>query len=244
MPAGVEVFDDTNSLAQAAADYLATSASDAMRRRGRFTVALSGGSTPKRLFSLLARPDRHARVPWHATHVFWSDERCVPPEHPDSNFLMAKRLLLDHVPVARGNIHRMRGELDATRAAQEYERELVGVVGKDGAVDLVLLGMGPDGHTASLFPDTAALDEMKRLVVANYVARLSSWRITLTYPALNAARAIVFLVAGHDKAEMVARAMAPPGVPVGRRPPAGRVQPAAGTPLWLLDRAAARMTVP
>jgi 6-phosphogluconolactonase len=237
----VRVAPDAAALVRRAAEEVASRAEAAAAARGRFTVALSGGSTPRGLYALLAdagAPFR-ARVPWGATHVFFGDERCVPPDHPDSNYGMARAALLARVPLDPAKVHRMRGELaDPGLAALEYEAELDEAFalheGERPRLDVVLLGMGPDGHTASLFPDTAALEERAHLVTANWVPRLAAHRITMTFPALNAARAVLFLVAGADKAERVADVLER-----GAALPAARVRPERGELVWLLDAAAA-----
>lgn len=225
--------------AVAAAEVLAR-AGEAVAARGAFALALSGGSTPRALYALLA--DRHgpfaARIPWERTQVFFGDERHVPPDHPDSNFRMVREALLAHVPVPAENVHRIRGELpDADGAAAAYERELRAALGEPPALDLVLLGLGEDGHTASLFPGSPALRERERWVVAPWVARLGTRRITLTLPALETARQVLFLVTGAAKSAALRRALREPA---GAEPvPASRVRPRGGRLLWLADRAAA-----
>lgn len=201
----------------------------------RVTIALSGGSTPVRMHELLAGIDG---IDWSQVHVFWGDERTVPPDHDESNFRMARETLLDRVEIPSQNIHRMRGEIDPEQAANEYEQELREVFGTGRTevprFDIVVLGMGADGHTASLFPGTSALTERDRLAVANEVPQLDTVRITLTFPVLNAARQVLFLVAGADKADPARQAI----VQDGDVPPAGFVHPEPGQLLWLLDAAA------
>ena len=235
---------DAAALAEAAAERLAGVAEEAVARAGRFTVALAGGATPKGLYALLATEPYRARVPWGQAEIFWGDERWVPPEHPESNYRMAAEALLRHVPIRPGQIHRMRGEdPDPGRAAAEYEallRETFGVApGVPPRLDLVLLGLGADGHTASLFPGSPALRETERLAVAVFVERLGARRLTLTLPVLNEAAAILFLVAGGDKAEALRAALeaAPGAEPL----PAQLVRPREGTVTWLVDPAAARL---
>jgi len=176
---------------------LETSANDAIAARGAFNLALSGGNTPKPVFEAFAKRD----IDWDKVVITFGDERCVPPDDEQSNYLMARRTLLDAIPIPAANVLRMKGEIDPTEAAREYEAELRARAG--GGVfrhDLILLGMGPDGHTASLFPGTPALAERERLVVENYVPKMSMWRITFTYPLIDAARHVCFLVnsAGKD----------------------------------------------
>jgi 6-phosphogluconolactonase len=195
----------------------------AQAARGRFTLALSGGSSPRPLFALLATPEYRAHVPWERTHVFFADERPVPPDHAESNFRQARELLLTHVPLPPGQVHRLRGEAEnLSAAAKEYEWELAAVCafapgGRVPCLDVVLLGIGDDGHTASLFPETAALREEERWVMANWVPRLGVHRLTLTYPALEAARRLLFVVTGAEKAEVVRRVLAgEPTLPASR----------------------------
>jgi 6-phosphogluconolactonase len=205
-----------------------------------FAVALSGGSTPRSLFSLLAGPERAQHIGWSKVHVFWGDERTVPPDDPDSNYRMAREALLDRVALPSSNVHRIPAELEPTRAAEEYAHTLRDFfTRRTGAArfDLILLGMGADGHTASLFPGTAALDEHERWVVANYVEKLDTWRITLTLPVLNGAEHVAFLVAGAGKAETLKRVLQGPRQP--RELPSQLIHPAQGTLVWLLDHAAA-----
>jgi 6-phosphogluconolactonase len=241
-PARVLVAPDVAGLMRLAADALVERAESAVRDRGRFAVALSGGTTPRRLYALLADPAApwRARFPWGATEVFFGDERHVPPDHPDSNYGMARAALLSRVPIPPERVHRVLAEeTEAADAARDYERELRRVLGTPAPevprLDVALQGMGPDGHTASLFPGSAALDERERLVVAPLVERLGVHRITVTFPLLDAARAVLFLVAGADKAERVAEVLEGAGDTL----PAGRVRPRPGELVWLLDAGAA-----
>ena len=238
------VTPDPPSLAEAAAEKFTRVAEEAVARDGRFTVALAGGSTPRRLYSALARESHRSRIPWNATHVFWGDERCVPSEHPESNYRMASETLLRHVPVPPGQIHRMRGEdPDPDRAAGDYERLLrMSFPREPGALprfDLILLGMGADGHTVSLFPGSPALRESTRLVVAPYVERLRAYRLTLTLPVLNGARAVLFLVSGEDKARMLKTVLEAAGR--SHEIPSQMIWPSRGTVSWLVDSAAASL---
>jgi 6-phosphogluconolactonase len=235
---------DRAALARAAAEEVARSAEEAVRDRGAFTIALAGASTPRPLYALLADPAEpfRARVPWDRTHAFFGDDRHVPPDHPESNFRQANETLLSRVPIA--TVHRMRGELpDAPEAAASYEAELRAFFGLGpGAppprLDVVLLGIGDDGHTASLFPGSPALEERHRWVVAPYVVKLRSHRITLTLPVLCRARMLLFLVSGAEKADALARVLAPP--PGTELLPAARVaSEAQGAVRWIVDEAAA-----
>lgn len=239
-------------IAPGAAELMALAAEEVTRRaraavaeRGRVSLALSGGSTPRKLHLLLSDPAQpyRARLPWEHVHVFFGDERHVLPDDPESNYGMARATLLSRVPIPPGNVHRVRAEeTDPAEAAQDYERELRRVLGvAQGEVprlDLVLLGLGGDGHTASLFPGNPAMAERGRLVVAPWVERLKVHRITVTYPVLEAARAVIFLVTGADKAARVAQAVrGDPAAPDAL--PATRVRPSSGELLWLLDAPAA-----
>jgi 6-phosphogluconolactonase len=225
----------------AAAEEVIHAASEAVAARGKFTIALSGGSTPKSLFTLLATNARNS-LSWDRILFFWSDERHVPPDSPESNYRMAHEALLSKVPVPAGNIFRVPAEdPDAAAAALAYEKTIRNAfaVGNDAipVFDLILLGMGPDGHTASLFPETAALSEKSRLVVANWVEKLNSNRITFTLPLLNAARSVTFLVSGTDKAPALHEVLE--GNSSGLQYPAKLVRPSNGKLIWFVDRAAA-----
>ncbi len=231
----VEIYESPQELAAAAALTFVEGAASAIAERGRFAIALAGGSTPKATYEALAR-DHAADVDWPNVHAFFGDERTVPPDHEDSNYRMAREALLDRVPV--GSVHRMRGELPPDEAAVSYERELEGFFGGTPPVlDFVMLGIGEDGHTASLFPETPALGVTDRLAVANPVAKLDTTRLTLTAPVLNAAREVLFLVAGAGKAEALAEILDGEADP--RAYPAKLVRPPGG-PTWMVDRAAAR----
>ena len=242
-PRNLKVLPHQRALAQAAADEVVRCFAEAARERGLFTLALAGGSTPRLLYALLADETFSRQIAWSETHIFWSDERCVPPHHPDSNFRMADQALLAHISIPEGMVHRMRGEDPPREAAEAYERELKNCVGDEGELDLIILGMGADGHTASLFPGTAALREGERRVVANYAPALDSWRLTLTLPCINRARNVVFLVSGEDKSETLARIVAAEDDSEGPEEgalPASLVHPARGPAIWLVDEAAAR----
>jgi 6-phosphogluconolactonase len=236
----LQVFQNAESLAAAAADRFVGAASAAIRERGQFHVALAGGQTPRKLYERLAAMAATS-LEWSAVHTFFGDERPVPPDHAESNFRMATESLLSRVPLPAANVHRLRGELPPEQAANEYEQELRRVfctaVGEWPRFDLILLGMGADGHTASLFPGTAALRETQRLVRANWVPKFAHHRLTLTLPVLTAARRVWFLVAGADKAQAVKEVFARPIIEPP--PPAALVQPTNGELAWLLDAAAA-----
>jgi 6-phosphogluconolactonase len=237
---GIAVFDDLDALSARAAWHFVRGAAEAELDGTSFNVALSGGRTPRELYRLLAdetAPFR-AAIPWKRVHFFWTDERRVPRGHPESNFRMARETLLDRVPVPEANLHPMPASApDLKAAARAYEsvlRRRVGGGGKTPCLDLVFLGMGADGHTASLFPGSGALAERRALVAQVSADGQRSARLTLTLPALNAAARVVFLVAGEDKAAAAAEVLARKG-----GLPASRVRPEHGELYWLLDKAAA-----
>ncbi len=242
----VRVLATPADLSLAAADEFARRADAAVGARGAFTVALSGGSTPRGLYEVLAgdgpAPFRQ-QVPWAHIHVFWGDERHVPPDHPESNYGTAREALLSRVPILPEHIHRIPAERpEAGQAAEEYARTLRAYFrladGQWPRFDLVLLGMGPDGHTASLFPGSPVLRERARLVCAPWVERLCAYRITLTPPVLNHAACVLFLVAGEDKADTLRAVLHGEFQP--DRLPAQVVRPTHGELMWLVDQAAAR----
>lgn len=235
----ISVFETAEEVAQAAASRFVKMAQNSIEAEGRFSVALSGGSTPQRTYQLLASDEFKAQVDWPKIHIFFGDERCVPPDSRDSNYRMADEALLSQVNIPPQNIHRIRGLGDAVANASLYEDELRTFF--NGAswprFDLVLLGMGDDGHTASLFPGSAALREHKAWVAANWVEKLDAFRITLTAPAINPAAHVIFLVTGAGKAERVAEVIN--GTRDVERLPSQLIHPEAGTLEWLLDRGAA-----
>jgi 6-phosphogluconolactonase len=238
------VEPDAEALARRAARHLAEAATRAAVK-GRARVAVSGGSTPKVAFQILADPRQpfRAAMPWDKLDLFWVDERCVPPDHPDSNYRMTREAMLDHVPLAPAQIHRVEGELAPDVAASRYESELRSSFRLEGAetprFDLIALGMGPDGHTASLFPHTAALHEMSRLAVANYVQTKDAWRVTLTLPVINQGASVFFLIAGADKAQILREVLLGPRDP--ERLPSQLIAPAGGILTLLLDQDAASL---
>jgi len=241
----IETADGLETLAQRAARrfYEATERAIADPQRGRFLVALSGGSTPRALHQALVAHYRDL-IPWERVQVFWSDERCVPPDDPESNFRMARETLLEQVPLPAANIHRMPGErTDYAAAAADYEAEMRHVFGLPPDVllrfDLILLGMGPDGHTASLFPGTTALYETSRLVAANWAPKAPIRRLTFTYPLINNARQIMFLVAGAEKAEALRDVLS--GQTTSEDHPSLGVRPTEGEVIWMVDREAMRL---
>lgn len=235
----IEVHDDTQELALAAAELFVEAAAEAIDQRGEFRVALAGGSTPREAYQRLSGADLAPMVSWRNVQLFWGDERCVPPTHPDSNFRLARDSFLDKVPIPQLNVHRIEGEAEPKQAARDYVEELRAVFGgrKRPRFDLILLGMGADGHTASLFPNSSAVREKRRWVVAHHVDQPDSWRVTLTPPVLNAARRVVFLVAGKEKAERLHEVLRGERDP--ERLPAQIVRPKEGSVVWLLDKAVA-----
>ena len=239
----IRVLEDLPALAEAAAEEIARRAEDAIASRGRFTIALSGGSTPKPAYARLAEDPYRDRIDWKRVHVFWGDDRHVAPDHPDSNFGMAHDALLSKVPLPPDNIHRMRAEKpDAARAAEEYAWTLRSAFNLDEGqwprFDVVLMGIGEDAHTASLFPGSDAVRERSQLVIAPWVGSLGTWRITLTLPVFNHAACALFLVSGEEKAEALRAVLEGDFQP--DRFPAQLIRPEEGKLLWLVDRAAAR----
>lgn len=239
--AEIRILTTPQELFAAAAEEVVRVAGEAVQARGRFSIALSGGSTPKNLYNLLATNARTS-LPWDRMFFFWGDERHVPPKDPDSNYRMADEAMLSKVPVPAGNVFRVAAENpDAAAAAESYEQTLRKFFqlspGEFPRFDLILLGMGPDGHTASLFPGTAGLQEKSRLVIANWVEKLKTHRLSFTLPVLNAARCIAFLVSGTDKAPALHAVLEENAS--GEQYPSKLVQPKDGKLIWFLDRAAA-----
>jgi 6-phosphogluconolactonase len=236
-----DIVDDPAALAAAAARAILKRALAATQAQGRFTIALSGGSTPRAIYQQLAQPELSAQMPWAQTYVFWSDERAVPLDDQRSNYRMASEALLHHVPLPKENIKPMLGQADLAAAAQHYERVIRGVVpGEPPRFDLVLLGMGPDGHTASLFPHSPQLSVTDALVTATPPAPLEPHveRLTFTSTLINAAAEVLFIVAGADKAGRLHEVIEGPRQPEAL--PSQLVQPMSGTLRWMLDRAAAQ----
>ncbi len=241
MREAITIFDDPRTLTDAAAAYWCDAAARAVDARGAFHVALSGGSTPRALYQRLAQPDYSDRLDWGSVHIYFGDERAVAPHHPDSNFRMANETLLSHVPIPSAQIHRMAAEQQPIAdAATSYESVLTQQLpATDRGIpqfDLVLLGMGTDGHTASLFPGTTVLHERERFVAEVYVEQLQSWRLSLTLPVIDAARQILVLVAGDSKAAIIGELFAKGAqstYPIQLIEPLGDMQ-------WYLDAAAAQ----
>ena len=234
----IHTFATPAGAAAASAERFAELAREAVDRRGRFSVALSGGTTPRAAYRLLAEEPYRSRIPWEGVHLFWGDERCVPPGHVRSNFGMANEAFVSRVPVPPGNVHRMRGEWAPRQGADEYARELAGFFGtRTPRFDLVHLGVGADGHTCSLFPFDPLLLERERTVATAILRELGEPRITLTVPVVNGAAHVEMLAPGADKAEVVWKVLRGPRDP--HRIPAQLVRPRDGEMVWLLDEAAA-----
>jgi 6-phosphogluconolactonase len=236
------VYDTPERLAQAAAEVFAKYAADAIAARGVARIAISGGSTPRRMFALLATEPLASQVAWDKLHLYWVDERCVAPDDAESNFRMTYEELLSKVPLPPANVYRMEGELDPEEAASRYEATLRNTFRLEGAqapaFDLILLGMGDDGHTASVFPHTDAIDALGRLVVANHVPQKDTWRITLTWMVINQGKRVVFLIEGGEKADILHEVLLGDYDP--EQLPAQLIRPESGRVGLLLDAEAAR----
>ncbi len=224
----VKIHRDLADLTWAVAALIVKLGKQALAEREVFRLALSGGNTPVPLYALLALPEWRVQLDWARTHIYFTDERCVPPDHAESNYGMVRRALLEPTRVPEANVHRMRGEIEPNEAAAAYDALLGGV-----PLDVMLLGMGEDGHTASLFPQTTALNETERACVANYVPQLGAWRLTLSAPYINAARHKLFMVSGAEKATALQKVLGETRDP--QRYPAQLIEGA----LWLIDAAAA-----
>lgn len=235
--ANLLICEDEAAASREAAERFTCAAVNAVAERGSFSVAVSGGSTPKGMLENLASDKNSPIIPWYRTELYFADERCVPPDSQDSNYRMVHELLLATVPIPEMNVHRFEGELDPDVAAERYEEEIHRVMGPDPRFDLIVLGMGEDTHTASLFPHTPALHETGRHAIANYVHKLNVHRLTMTFPLINRACSIIILVFGENKSQPLANAM--------RRDddielhPIQAIKPTHGRLLWIVDRAAA-----
>ncbi len=238
MQSRLHIYPNKTELITATAEMIVTTIAEAIRLRGKCAIALSGGSTPREVYEKLAQENFRTRIDWLRVHWFWGDERMVPPEHAESNYRMTHEALLAHVPAPASNVHRIKAELAPQPAASEYRTVLASFFQQEEkAFDLILLGLGEDGHTASLFPETTALYEAAQSVTEVFVPKLDKWRVTLTLPMINRGRKVAFLVAGKSKAEIVA------GISGLTQPemkwPASLIQPQAGELFWLLDNEAA-----
>lgn len=237
----VRVFETAEEVAWAAAEMFVEIATEATARNGRFSIALAGGNTPRRMYELLATDDFRNRLNWTAIHLFFGDERCVAHDHPESNYRMVNESLISRIDIPLSNIHPINGVGDPTANAALYETELRNFFGNSSTpkLDLVLLGLGEDGHTASLFPDSAALAVTEKWVVANWVDKLQTFRITLTAPAINGAVSVIFLVSGANKARAAKAVLNGPQQPANL--PAQFIKPETGSVTWLLDSEAASL---
>jgi 6-phosphogluconolactonase len=241
----IEIVTDAEALYQSGAAEFVRQAREAVEAKGTFTVALSGGSTPKGLYALLSTdPTLRAQAPWDNIHMFWGDERHVPPNDAESNYRMAHDAMLSRVPIPLANVHRIKSENpQASQAAEEYEQTLRSFfhlpAGQFPPFDLIFLGLGPEGHTASLFPGTKALHEERRLVVSNWVGKFYTDRITMTPPVLNNAACVIFLVSGEDKALPLKAVLEGHYEP--EQLPAQLIRPSRGRLLWLVDQQATRL---
>jgi 6-phosphogluconolactonase len=235
-------FADAEAVSQAAAREFDRSATEAIAARGKFTVALSGGSTPRRLYQILADAPFRDKINWANVEIFWGDERSVAPDHADSNYRMAGEAMLTRLPIPAERVHRLQAERqDRDKAAQDYQAEIAKVFGvaangEPPVFDLVLLGMGPDAHTASLFPGSTALGETTKWVVPNWVEKFKTFRLTMTRPLINKARQVLFLVAGKDKAEPLFHVFTGPSNP--SLYPSQLICPTTGQLTWYADVAA------
>lgn len=235
----VLVCGDEASVGREAAERFVCAAVRSVAKREAFFVAIPGGRGPRAMLALLAQPGLRDAVPWGSVHVFFTDERCVPPYDPESNYHQAWDLLLSKVPIPEQNVHRFRTELGPEEAARDYEKELRAVMGDDPAFDLIVLGVGPDGHTASLFPGSPVLHEMSRLAAAVHVEKLDSYRLTLTLPAICSAESVLVVAAGPEKAEAIRDVLHGEPDPAVR--PIRAVVQCAHSILWLIDESAAEL---
>lgn len=231
-------YENVMELGRGAAEFFLKHCLRETERKGLFTVVLSGGNTPYRLYTALASSEFREKIPWDRVHLFWGDERCVGPEHPESNFGLAYRALISRVDIPRDNVHRIKAELTPAEAALDYEAEIrrfFNVAGGPPVFDLAFLGLGDDGHTLSLYPATKALSEEERLVVENYVDKLGAYRVTMTLPLVNNAAFIIFLVSGKGKSGVLKQVLSDAKAGC----PAQLIRPRTGEVRWLIDRGAA-----
>lgn len=247
--ARIKIYPTAHGLARAAADRFTSLAREAIASRGQFFVALAGGSTPRRLYQLLTRDEFASNLDWTCIHIFFGDERHVPPDHPESNYRMVRETLLDHISIPEKNVHRIHGEIKPEQAAIEYEQTLVSFFASNQGseissvtFDLVLLGMGTDGHTASLFAGRSKTQERSCFVVSHFVDKLQSWRVTLTPFTINGASHVIFIVSGKEKAQKLKQVLEGPYKPDAL--PSQSIKPNRGFLMWLLDaEAASRLSV-
>lgn len=238
----IKVLPTPKDVALEAANRIVKAAKEAVATTGSFSIALSGGSTPKALYELLSAEPYRSQMPWGDVEIYFGDERCVPPDHKDSNFKMAKEALLSKVPIPATSVYRMEGELEAPAAAEKYRRIVDERFSDGGGIDVVLLGMGDDGHTASIFPGTEATREASRSVIGYFAENSStgkSWRVTMTAPLINRSREVMFLICGASKEKRLAEVLEGPRDP--SRLPSQLIQPSPGKLIFLIDSAAAGM---
>jgi 6-phosphogluconolactonase len=235
----IKVYNLKKDLFLDAAELFFSEAKKAIKAHGKFSVAISGGSTPVPLYELLSSAEYRSRIDWKLIHFFWADERCVPKDHPDSNFRLAYELFLSKQPIPETNLHRIRGELDATVAASSYKTELMNFFSKSPlpAFDLVLLGVGTDGHTASIFPGSNSADINSRTVISVYVKKLDSYRVSLNLPVFDNAGTVAFIVTGKSKAHVLREILEDSNSDC----PAARVNPKTGREIWFVDHDAASL---
>jgi 6-phosphogluconolactonase len=233
----VMIMRDSEAVSVEVTERFACAAVKSVARHGRFCAAIPGGSSPRRVFELLSSGEYSHLIPWDRTHIFFTDERCVPPDHTDSNYRQANELLLSKVSIPQGNVHRFMSEELPDVAAEEYEIELRMAFGDIPALDFVILGMGADTHTASLFPNSPALAVEDRLAVANYVEKLDAFRLTLTFPMLNSSAEVIVMAMEAEKASAVREALLGEHNPILH--PIQGIKPAYGRLLWVIDSAAA-----
>ena len=236
----IKTYPDSKILASEAASQIVECSRESISNHGFFSLVLAGGSTPRETYEVLATVEFVQRIEWEKVHIFWGDERCVASNHDDSNYRMAFDIFLKHLPIPVKQIYRMKGEIEPQEAAKEYENWLQSFfAGRTPRFDLILLGLGDDGHTASLFPGTRAVSETKRLVLDNYVRKLSTWRLTMTPQLINQATNVTFLVSGKGKADILRRVLAGRYTP--EEIPAQIIRPEHGQMRWLLDADAAAL---
>lgn len=237
----IQIFETPGELSDAAATLIVELAAQAIRERGRFLISLSGGSTPEQLYHTLASPPMRDRLPWDKTYVFWGDERCVPMDHPENNAFVARQVLLSKIAIPEENIFPIPVNLTPLGAAKAYEQTISDFFGHDEPrFDCMLLGMGADAHTASLFPGTMAVHDKAHLVAEQYVEEVQMFRVTMTARLINNSRHIIFLVTGKAKAQALQQVMSAPFDP--DKYPAQLIRPTNGKLYWLVDKEAAALT--
>ncbi len=238
MKSNINIFPNKDILIRESAKYIAGLMDDFIKENGKCTFVLAGGSTPKGLYETLASDPYKNSIDWNKVHFFWGDERCVPPDHEDSNYRMVQEAMIDHLDISSGNIHRIPAEEKPADAAREYENSLKSFFGDKEEFprfDIILLGIGDDGHTASLFPGTTAIDENDRWVTEVYVPQLDTHRITMAFPVINNGRNVIFLVTGETKAKVVNKILKDGSLSL----PASLIRPVNGDLVYIFDKEAA-----